>query len=324
MIKSSYIYTIENFENISKNDFKFELSQEVIDVINILADKVGAPSYNRTPTFNTKNINVRPKNNDIIKDSQWKSIRNQFETTDIISVTGMEKSINDIRTEINKITNDTYKVHFVKIVYILNSRQYNNTEKNIFANLFYDVSTSNKHNSRLYIRLLNDLNKFTLWLVPQFLLTVEKNNIPLSTFITIDPEEDYDGFCRINKINETRQGMAYVYIHMFEYGVISIDVIFNIISKHKLDIMSNLEDPDKINMIDILSDTISILFTGLYDCLLKKSLSDPDQINLANVYKTIECLSTSKSVNNKGLSNKTIFKCMDIIDKIKKDKKNKF
>ena len=44
------IYTLHDFNTIV-NEVQFEISQSTIDMINLLANKVGAPSYNKTPNF---------------------------------------------------------------------------------------------------------------------------------------------------------------------------------------------------------------------------------------------------------------------------------
>ena len=54
-------YTLDFFEN---NDFKYVLTQEIIDSINFLAKKVGAPTYIKTPNFKKKTK------------SNWESLRN--------------------------------------------------------------------------------------------------------------------------------------------------------------------------------------------------------------------------------------------------------
>ena len=52
-----------------------ELSMDVIQVINDLAKKVGAPTYNKTPVFKKRNRQPRKKDNMITK-QDWENIRN--------------------------------------------------------------------------------------------------------------------------------------------------------------------------------------------------------------------------------------------------------
>ena len=48
-------YTMNDIKNIAR-DIEIDLPKEVINIINFLASKVGAPSYKKTPNFNNKSI----------------------------------------------------------------------------------------------------------------------------------------------------------------------------------------------------------------------------------------------------------------------------
>ena len=75
-IQPSYTYTIEDVNNIIENGFEYTLPEKTIKLIQTLSEKVGAPSYIKTPIFNKKNYNKRNKNkSENISDDDWKSIR---------------------------------------------------------------------------------------------------------------------------------------------------------------------------------------------------------------------------------------------------------
>lgn len=48
-------YTLENFNNIQLNGFKFDFPDDTLKLISELALEVGSPNYVKTPTFQKKN-----------------------------------------------------------------------------------------------------------------------------------------------------------------------------------------------------------------------------------------------------------------------------
>ena len=48
---SNIVYTFEDFNNIQQFSSINELDKDIIQIINDLAKKVGAPNYNKTPVF---------------------------------------------------------------------------------------------------------------------------------------------------------------------------------------------------------------------------------------------------------------------------------
>ena len=54
---ATVIYTIQDFDNIKWSDSSFTLPQETTDLINLLTQQVGAPTYVKTPSFSNKNSN---------------------------------------------------------------------------------------------------------------------------------------------------------------------------------------------------------------------------------------------------------------------------
>ena len=51
-------YTLQNFSEIKKNIFTFDIDNDILKIINDIAQKVGAPTYQKTPVFK-KNRNKR-------------------------------------------------------------------------------------------------------------------------------------------------------------------------------------------------------------------------------------------------------------------------
>jgi hypothetical protein len=143
-------YTLQDFNTIIWGGFSYDLKDSgVIELISSLADKVGAPSYIKTPVFpkrekleinnkyesrdnNNKHIiatpplslsygssasnaaatnNRRARNNkpSQITDDDWNMIRT-FQKTELRRVEGIEKRIDTIRSLLNKLTETTFEM----------------------------------------------------------------------------------------------------------------------------------------------------------------------------------------------------------------------
>jgi len=136
-------YTLQDFNTIIWGGFSSDLKDSgVIELISSLADKVGAPSYIKTPVFpkrekqqekmetnnkfdakqnilaassynasgNNGNNIRRPRNKPSqITDDDWNMIRT-FQKTELRKAEGIEKRIDTIRSLLNKLTDATYGV----------------------------------------------------------------------------------------------------------------------------------------------------------------------------------------------------------------------
>lgn len=128
-------YTIQDFNNILAAGFSYDLKDSnVIELISSLANKVGAPTYIKTPVFpkrekptgeqielqetssllssssSSSHSNRRARNKPSqISDDDWGMIRT-FQKTEMKKTEGIEKRIDAIRSLLNKLTDATYGV----------------------------------------------------------------------------------------------------------------------------------------------------------------------------------------------------------------------
>jgi hypothetical protein len=134
MAKIAKQYTIQDFNDILAAGFSYDLKDSnVIELISSLANKVGAPTYIKTPVFpkrekptgeqiesqETSSLlsssssslsNRRPRNKPSqISDEDWGMIRT-FQKTEMKKTEGIEKRIDAIRSLLNKLTDATYGV----------------------------------------------------------------------------------------------------------------------------------------------------------------------------------------------------------------------
>ena len=144
MAKTLKQYTLQNFNDILLGGFLYDLKDSnVIELISSLSNKVGAPTYIKTPVFpirekpnsigvgtvgtdpSNSNFNSnssvshehsstlpnrRPRNKPLqISDDDWTLIRT-FQKTEMKKTEGIEKRVDTIRSLLNKLTDATYSV----------------------------------------------------------------------------------------------------------------------------------------------------------------------------------------------------------------------
>ena len=113
----------------------------------------------------------------------------------------------------------------------------------------------------------------------------------------------------MNKKNDKRRANTQFFVNLALNGFISKSSVVDIF-KTLLEIVLDLIDqPNKKNEVDELTENIAILFN--------KELieyTDADKINGKTIIELITMLAKSKSKDFKSLSNKAIFKFMDLIE----------
>lgn len=323
-------YTLEQIENIVFAGFDYQVPDETMETISNLAMQVGSPTYDRTPVFkkrenpmkveptsalNKENGKKRKGNRamEIVNDDDWDAIRN-FQTTKIEVKSGIEADFDSIRAFINKMTDKNYSDMCNKIIEIITKAVAENSENdlsNIGTNIF-EIASSNRYYSKIYADLYSDLSSKFEFIKSKYEENLKQFTELFNNIEYVDPNENYDRFCEINKINEKRKSLATFYINLMTNGVISKTEIM-LITRNLLDkVYQFISMENKKNEVEELTETIAILY--------KKDLYDDDegdeyqQIDGLTINEVIEKIANSKVKDYKSLTNKSLFKFMDLID----------
>ena len=316
-------YDIAFFENILWNGFQFKVPDETMGLISNLAEQVGAPTYVKTPIFTKSNnslVQKRRKNDggkySEINEEDWKAIRD-FKATTIKKSEGVDKTIENARVILNKISEKNYESQKDQILDIVKENEQSNTlsdedTNKLFENIFTTAS-SNKFYSELYAKLVVELLNHSPTIKDLF----NKNKMDfISRFDNIevgDPNKDYDRFCEINYVNEMRRASSLFFINLMKMNVIIPQEIINIIHTLQEHFMEVIEDAEKVSAAEEIAENLLILIKGGYSHISK--LSDWEV-----VINGVETVSKMKAKTKPGLKHKCIFKHMDIMDAIKKMK----
>ena len=328
---TSIIYNLQDFDNIKwTSKIPITLPEETIKFIDILAQEVGAPNYVKTPLFVHSKSNDKDKYNDRHNDrhrkkrrdndeitlDDWTTVRNFQKTEFTVTKEGIEKDINEIRLLINKMTEKTYDKITDKLFTILDELKINDncdtTYINKIGQAIFNMATTNKFNSNIYAKLTKELiSKY------DFMKPIINDNINESikmfqsmTFVSTD--EDYDKFCEMNLNNEKRRTMSLFLTNLYNNNIITIDYVFdNILNIQDMIVNDdNMKNKSKIMENEELAENLYILLSNISISILNTH----SQWN--RVYENVVKVKTVDTKVCLGISPKTKFKHMDILDKL--------
>jgi|TARA_B110000483_G_scaffold237511_1_gene312400 hypothetical protein len=317
-MSTEILYNITDFTSVKNDGFVFNLEQSVLDIIQNISNQVGAPEYIRTPQFSKQKYDKRNNNN-----ADWEDVRN-FKATTFEEKTGVKLHIDNIRKHVNKITAKTYDSISVKIIEeltsITESEVSGETEETDVSNdklyaeigdSIFTIASTNMFYSHIYARLYKDLmDKFS------FMKEIFDNNFTKCSDVyrTIEycsPNEDYDRYCEINKANEERRSISMFYINLMKLKVIPVSSIVEIILGVQDYLHTLYVDEANKAIVDELSEVIFILVTNAHDELSSSN-------DWVTIHENILNITSLKVSDKEGLTNKSIFKHMDIVDDISK------
>jgi hypothetical protein len=317
-------YTIQDFNAITFNGFNLTLPEDTIKIISELSLQVGSPNYVKTPVFQKRenplkqttqpSVDKRKKGKNMeINDEDWSVIRN-FQTTKFDVKEGINAQIDIFRSHLNKMSDKNYIDSRNKIVDEIDKIVANHTDTNDLiqvSSIIFEIASTNRFFSKIYADLYSDL-----FLKYEFMRSVFENSFNkfIELFATIEyinSEEDYDKFCKINKDNEKRRSLSVFFINLMINGIIDKNNIVQLLKTLLVQVSEFIIVPDKKNEVDELIENVALLYRNdLFDCDSKDENSLVDGLSITGF---ITKLANSKAQKDKSLSNKTIFKCMDLI-----------
>jgi hypothetical protein len=132
-----------------------------------------------------------------------------------------------------------------------------------------------------------------------------------------DPDKNYDQFCDMNVINEKRKLTSQLFVYLSLNGLIPRLSIYELLVSLLRTMSEYINQPDKKFEVDEIAENMAILFNK--DII--KAVEDADDydedlyiINGLTLIELITVFAKSKAKDYKSLSNKSIFKCMDLVE----------
>lgn len=301
--KPVYKYPMDAINELVFNGFDYVLPEIVKNIINRLSEKVGSPDYIKTPIFKKRKDFQQPDDG-----NDWASIRS-FNKTVVVDDERSENElvISEMKKQLNKLTNDNYIVIRDKIFEILYNHDVNNKCMDEINEAIFAISSGNSFFANVYARFIKDMiEKY------ESMREVFKNhlNSVMSRFDSVrcgNPDENYDEFCKINKENDERRALVGFFVQLCLIEIVPVDQIVDIF--YKLYDIVETERTNKASMSKI-EEVVTTIF-----CLVNGSMSFLK--NHAKYEDIVEKVSAIANINKKanpGVSNKAIFKMLDLVD----------
>ena len=331
-------YLLLDFNNLLFNGFNYELPAETIGIISELALEVGSPDYVKTPIFQKRENPMKTSMNDDgdrnwsvgggsnggigskkrrggnknteVSEGEWETIRS-FQTTVIEDREGIDYEIDNIRTYLNKITDKNFDDFCPKIMELLECIISGTTEdiKQVSLAIF-DIASTNRFYSKIYADLYTKIIKKYDVMKGSFEESLSNFSELFNVIEYVDPNVDYDRFCKINKDNEKRKALGAFFINLSINGMIPLATIQNITRTLLSQIYKYISEENKKNEVDELTENVALFYKKeFYDNNVNYEL-----IEGYTITEIIERIAISKVKDYKSLTNKTIFKFMDMID----------
>jgi len=209
------------------------------------------------------------------------------------------------------MSDKNYNDSYGKITEILNQLMKEETSpENMLkiGNSIFEIASNNRFYSKLYADLYTSLIHNY-----EIMRTIFETN--LNSFMELfnciehaDPDQDYDKFCKVNKNNERRKAFSLFFVNLKKNGIISESRIIELIYGLFEQLTSFILIENKKEEVDELTENIAILYNKeLFEKCTNK-------IGDENFPQIINRLAHSKVKTYPSLSNKSIFKFMDLIE----------
>jgi hypothetical protein len=312
-------YTLNDFNNIVFNGFNLVLPDDVIQVISGLAKEVGSPDYVKTPVFKKRDnpMKTEPAISSIKKkkckelNEEWGAVRS-FHTTKLEDKIGLDATIDVIRSHLNKMTDKNYIDMRNKIIIIIDNiiaEKSGDNDMSRVSTIIFEIASTNRFFSKIYADLYSDLLSKYSEMKTVFENSLNKFTELFDLIEYVEATVDYDRFCKINKDNEKRKALSAFFVNLMNNNIITKEKIVDITRNLLSQLYTLISIDNKKNEVDELTENIALLYRKeLYESV-KYDLIDGMTIN-----GLISKLAHSKVKDYKSLTNKAIFKFMDLIE----------
>tara|TARA_Y100000816_G_scaffold158493_1_gene113179 strand:+ start:69 stop:944 length:876 start_codon:yes stop_codon:yes gene_type:complete len=243
------------------------------------------------------------------RNDNWEKLRQpvDFKATVLKEKIGVDKQLSMIKSSLNKLCFQNYESEKTKIVDLLEEIYKTEQRGEEVLKIFINLACTNIMYAKFYVKLLHELfNKYSD-LNEEFIKydVIDKYKKSLLTIEYIDSEKDFNSYCLNNKNNDKRKGLCNFIVELVIQQIYDEDNIYDLF-KYLFEILDmNKESKELIYINDELIDNVYVLVNSSYDTIVKQSY-----------YKNIQKVIVEwKSKRFDGISNRSVFKFMDIHDK---------
>jgi hypothetical protein len=329
-------YTLIDIENIIFNGIYYSLDESVLQIIKKLEKDLGVveeikridnvpkqiinnQNDKRRQPLNFHNAKKHDKKVKDVSNEDWNLFKT-FKATQIESKEGSDKIIENIRVLINKISTKNYQQQFESIQreihdfnVLIDGQDKEQEEKVKLVKMIFEIITSNKFFSdmyaTLYIDLLPGFDHFNT-LLKQYINQLKQS---IENIVYINSDEDYDKYCDYVKQNDNRKAYTQFLINLCKKGAISVDQLLDILDYFINKTLEYVDLDNKTNEVEEITENVYIIISSSQSIIHKENLWTE------TILPKVILISQKKKNDHKSLSNRAIYKYMDIIDSIEID-----
>lgn len=334
-------YTITDFENMVFDGIQYNLSPAILEILKNLERELafnvdtssvsttyvsnngkrtdksrengGAPNKN-TSSYNTKRyLQNKSHQTKSVKDEDWEIIRN-FKSTKLETKEGIDKQINDIRVLFNKVSTKNYNTQIAVIIdavkqFIdtIHSTESREEDFQKLIKIVFDIIYTNKFFGELYAKLYKELIEID----PIFMVSLKEQIEKIKTtedLKYVDPNTDYDEYCRYTKSNDGKKSFIAFLIYINKYEPSIFEYVVELLNHYVNMSIDNADIENRMNEIEEITERIFIIITKSENVLVEHEIWKNE------ILHKIIILSQMKMKEHKSISNRIIFRYMDIID----------
>jgi hypothetical protein len=345
-INSNMKYSLTKFQETVFYGFEFTIPDSTVALINELASQVGSQTFVRNTVFSKKeygegvifgganangnfrlggggsgaNKKRKGNRNMEVRDDDWESLRT-FQATKILEKNGIDLHIDALRSLLNKISDKTYldirEKIIVKMDEVLADPDFDEEVGTKVSTAFYDIAANNKFFSKIYADLYAEIVTKYSFMKVLFDSKYEKFIDDFKNMTFVDAKVNYDLFCEANKLNENRKANTQFFVNLASNGFLEKKLIVMNLRDLLEVIMGMINQTDKKNEVDEITENVAILYKkDIVDAVLDDPDCDEEDYEVSgdSIADTITILARSKAKDFKSLSNKSIFKYMDLVE----------
>ena len=274
-------YSVEFFDKYESN---FILPNDVVLSIDTLRESI-------VPIERKGDKKIKKSNSD----GNWETMRT-FKAT---KINNEDKEKNDLRNILNKMSKANLSENIEKVKTMLLSQ--NEDELKESVELIIQICCSNNFFTELYAKLYVDVHTITPLFEAEIIKYYEKYKCNMQNIMYVDPNGDYDAYCKYNKNNDLQKSTLLFFIllckeNCFGYTDEIEELLFSLIN-------DNMISENKKNEVEELVENLYIYFSN-----------NQHRIPMKKEHIESICVKTDEK---KSLSSRAKFRCMDIVDIIK-------
>jgi hypothetical protein len=313
MISTGSFYNLDAIQKIMETEAPYSLSSNILNILRELENEITTTVDISKPRAREYSDTPAKKHSSHVRklDEKWETISAIKPNIMKISKEGFEKQLSDLRSALNKLSTKTYDTLKIKIIdqvkEIMDEAMVENVQK--IVEFIFDTAISNKFYSELYSQLYKELiDIFPIFkdVIEPFLKQYTES---IHMICVVDQNEDYDGFCENNKKNEKRKATTVFMANLLKTQVISEPVVIDMIMSMQELSEKYIEEENRKPEVEEITENLFLLIT-----------STPTSLKTADLWKTkiepdIRKFAAYKSKDKTSLSNRVVFKYMDIVEK---------